>query len=51
LVEDAVRSLDSDRGLATKQLVRQHGGLLLTTSEVLDLCRGVPPDSHVKTSS
>jgi len=51
LVEDAVRSLDSDRGLATNQLVRQHGGRLLTTSEVLDLCCGAPPDSHLQTSS
>jgi nicotinamidase/pyrazinamidase len=50
LVEDAVRSLDSDRGQATSQWVRQHGGRLLTTSEVLDLCRGTPPDSRLKTS-
>ena len=51
LVEDAVRSLDSDRALATSHLVRQHGGLLLTTSEVLDLCRSRPPEPHLKTSS
>ena len=51
LVEDAVRSLDSDRGMATSHLVRQHGGLLLTTSEVLNLVRGTPPDSPLKSSS
>jgi isochorismate hydrolase len=51
LVEDAVRSLDSDRGQATGQCIRKHGGLLLTTSEVLDLCRGTPPDSHLETTS
>jgi nicotinamidase/pyrazinamidase len=51
LVEDAVRSLDSDRGQATSRLVRQHGGRLLTTNEVLDLCSSTPLDSHFKTSS
>jgi nicotinamidase/pyrazinamidase len=35
LVEDAVRHLDSHRAHATIQYVRQHGGRLLTTSEVL----------------
>jgi len=51
LVEDAVRALDSERGQATSHWVRQHGGRLLTTSEVLDLCSSTPPDSHLKTSS
>ncbi|HXY06459.1 MAG TPA: isochorismatase family cysteine hydrolase [Terriglobales bacterium] len=50
LVEDAVRSLDSERGQATSQCVRQHGGRLLTTKEVSDLCCGTPPDSHLRTS-
>jgi nicotinamidase/pyrazinamidase len=50
LVEDAVRSLDSDRGQDTSQRIRQHGGLLLTTSEGFDLCRGTPPDSQLKTT-
>jgi nicotinamidase/pyrazinamidase len=44
LVEDAIRSLDFDRGQATSYFVRQHGGRLLTTSEVLELCGSTPPD-------
>jgi len=35
LVEDAIRHRDSQRAHATIQHVRQHGGRLLTTSEVL----------------
>jgi len=35
LVEDAVRHLDSNRAHGIIQCVRQHGGRLLTTSEVL----------------
>ncbi len=35
LVEDAIRHIDSHLGYATIQYVRQHGGRLLTTSEVL----------------
>ncbi len=38
LVEDAIRHIDSHRGHATIQYVRQHGGRLLTTSEVLGRC-------------
>ena len=37
LVKDAVRHLDTHRAQATIQYVRQHGGCLLTTSEVLSL--------------
>ena len=51
LVEDAVRSLDSDCGQTTSHLVHQHGGRLLTTGEVLDLCCTAPRHSHLKTSS
>ena len=35
LIGDAVRHLDSHHAQATIQYVRQHGGRLLTTSEVL----------------
>jgi nicotinamidase/pyrazinamidase len=35
LVQDAVRHLDPHRAHATIQYVRQHGGRLVTTSEVL----------------
>ena len=35
LVKDAVRHLDSHRAQATVHYVQQHGGRLLTTSEVL----------------
>jgi nicotinamidase/pyrazinamidase len=46
LVEDAVRSLDSACGQTTGHLVRQHGGRLLTTGQVLDLCCTAPRHSH-----